>query len=101
MTSLIVNEGLWRSLMAPEGLLVSWRSHSGELVRMGQALCELLIEGKRHVFTAPRSGRLQRYADDGALIEPGALIGAIDVPDTWRPKIGGAAGEGALMQIKA
>lgn len=88
MTALIVDEQLWQSMMTPEGILDSWRASSGDWVRAGQPLCELQIEGRVHVVTAPRSGQLQQYAEDGSLVEPGALIGAINPPDSWYRKEG-------------
>ncbi|MDB5454390.1 MAG: pdhC [Caulobacteraceae bacterium] len=72
-----IDENLWATSMAPEGLLERWRVAPCIDVRRGETIAEVLIEDSRHEITSPIDGRLVRLLPTGALIEPGALIARI------------------------
>lgn len=73
-----VNENLWATSMAPEGVLECWRVASGAQVGRGRTVAEVLVEDSRHEIISPSDGRLVHLAQPGDVIEPGALIGRID-----------------------
>jgi len=72
-----INEQLWATSMAPEGVLERWRVGDGGVVADGQAVAEVRIEDCLHEIVAPSAGRLVRVVADGAVIEPGTLIAQI------------------------
>jgi hypothetical protein len=61
----------------PEGLLERWLAADGAPVQAGHAVAVLQIEDCRHDLIAPCDGRLQIAVPAGALVEPGAVVGAI------------------------
>ena len=75
-----VDEGLWASVMAPEGTVEWWFHQDGAQVQTGDKLAEVRIEGACHELVAPASGKLQIMAMAGSLIDPGAVIGQVVVP---------------------
>ena len=72
-----IDEQLWATSMAPEGVLERWRAEDGGQVRSQQALAEVRIEDCLHEIVAPGAGRLERLAKAGDVIEPGSLIGRV------------------------
>ena len=72
-----VDENLWATSMAPEGLLERWRVASNVHVGRGETVAEVLIEDSRHEIISPSDGRLVHLAHPGDVVEPGALIGRI------------------------
>ena len=75
MQPIRVDEALWRSNMAPQGLLERWRARDGQSVSPGQAVAEVRIEHSLHEILAPSGGLLVRGADEGALVAPGERLG--------------------------
>jgi pyruvate/2-oxoglutarate dehydrogenase complex dihydrolipoamide acyltransferase (E2) component len=78
MSEITVADDLWRSGMAPEGVLVRWRRADGEVVAKGEAVAEIIVEEARHEIMAPAAGRLRALAARGALVEPGSVIGLVE-----------------------
>jgi len=72
-----IDDGLWATALAPEGVLERWRVSEGHDVRLGQAIAEVRLEDCLHEITAPAPGRLYRLVHAGAIIEPGALIARV------------------------
>jgi hypothetical protein len=72
-----IDENLWATSMAPEGLLERWRVGPCVDVRRGETIAEVLIEGSRHEIISPAGGRLVHLLPVGAVVEPGALIARV------------------------
>ncbi len=72
-----IDEGLWASTMAPEGILDHWCVADGEPIETGQKVAEVVIEGARHEILAPVSGVLVHARIVCGLVEPGDVIGRI------------------------
>lgn len=72
-----IDEQLWATSMAPEGVLERWRIADGGDVRQGQPIADVRIEDYLHEIIAPVSGKLAHMVADGALVEPGTLIGQV------------------------
>ena len=75
MLPVTVNEGLWASSMAPEGVLERWRAHDGQAVLVGQAIAEVRVEGALHEILSPGAGLLVCSVQAGDLIQPGDRLG--------------------------
>jgi hypothetical protein len=72
-----IDEQLWATSIAPEGVLERWRAVNGGEIACGQAIAEVRIEDCLHDIVAPGPGRLVQLVSDGALIEPGTLIARV------------------------
>lgn len=72
-----IDERLWATSMAPEGVLERWRAADGGAVSNGQTVAEVSIEGCRHEIVATATGRLRQLIAAGDVIEPGTLIAAV------------------------
>ena len=72
-----VNEQLWATSMAPEGVLRQWFVADGAGIDEGQAIALVCIEDGLHDIIAPATGRLCQIVVEGGLIEPGSLIGTV------------------------
>lgn len=73
-----LDEQLWATSMAPQGMLERWRVVDGVRVRRGDPVAEVRIEDCLHDILAPADGRIARLAPDGAFIEPGTVIARLD-----------------------
>lgn len=78
MVEIKVDETLWQSDMAPEGLLERWLVSDGAAVKAGQAAVEVRIEDALHELMAPAAGRLVKLAAEGDVVEPGSILARID-----------------------
>ena len=72
-----VDENLWASAVAPEGVLERWFAPNGAQVAAGQRLAEVQIEGARHEVVAPAAGELRMLAFAGSVLDPGSVIGRV------------------------
>lgn len=72
-----VDESLWASAVAPEGVLEWWFAPDGAKVAAGQRLAEVQIEGARHEVVAPATGELRALAFAGSVLDPGSVIGQV------------------------
>ena len=72
-----VDENLWASAVAPEGVLEWWFAVDGAKVVAGQRLAEVQIEGASHEVTAPAAGELRVSAFAGSVLDPGSVIGQV------------------------
>ena len=72
-----IDENLWASAVAPEGVLEWWFVHDGAQVVAGQRLAEVQIEGARHDIVAPAQGILRVMAFAGSVVDPGSQIGKV------------------------
>jgi len=72
-----IDESLWASSVAPEGMLEWWFVHDGSQVVAGQRLAEIRIEGARHEVTAPAHGVLRVMTFAGSVLDPGSVIGRV------------------------
>jgi pyruvate/2-oxoglutarate dehydrogenase complex dihydrolipoamide acyltransferase (E2) component len=72
-----VDESLWASAVAPEGVLEWWFAPDGAKVAAGQRLAEVQIEGACHEVVAPAAGELRMLAFAGAVLDPGSVIGRV------------------------
>ena len=77
MVEIKVDETLWASVMAPEGLVERWFVPEGATVTFGQAVAEVRIEDALHELLAPAAGRLTILASVDDMIEPGSILGRI------------------------
>lgn len=75
-----VEENLWASAVAPEGVLEAWFAPDGAKVAAGQRLAEVSIEGSRHEVVAPAAGELRVLASAGSVLDPGSVIGRVIAP---------------------
>ena len=74
-----VDEALWASSILPEGTVVRWFIADGSVVTAGKPIAEVRIEDALHEIMAPADGRLTIVAATNNVIEPGSLLGAIDL----------------------
>lgn len=72
-----IDEQLWATSMAPEGVLQKWRVADGADVPKGHAVAEVYIEDRVHDIIASASGRLTHIVAEGDLIEPGTVIARV------------------------
>jgi pyruvate/2-oxoglutarate dehydrogenase complex dihydrolipoamide acyltransferase (E2) component len=72
-----VDEDLWRTAVAPEGILEWWFHSDGAEVTAGDKLAEVQIEGARHEVVAPAAGKLQVLTFTGSVVDPGCVIGRV------------------------
>jgi hypothetical protein len=72
-----VDENLWASAVAPEGVLEWWFTSDGAKVVAGQRLAEVQIEGACHEVVAPAAGELRVMAFAGSILDPGSVIGRV------------------------
>jgi pyruvate/2-oxoglutarate dehydrogenase complex dihydrolipoamide acyltransferase (E2) component len=72
-----VDENLWASAVAPEGVLEWWFVPDGAQVAAGQRVAEVQIEGVRHEVVAPAAGELSVVVLAGAVLDPGSVIGQV------------------------
>jgi hypothetical protein len=72
-----VDERLWSTAVAPEGVLEWWFHSDGAEVAVGDKLAEVLIEGASHDVMAPAAGILQVLAFAGSVLDPGCIIGQV------------------------
>ena len=77
MTPVRVDEALWSSVTAPEGILLAWMEPNGVVVGQGARLAEVLIEGASHEILAPAGGLLVHDMVAPGIVDPGATIGRI------------------------
>jgi pyruvate/2-oxoglutarate dehydrogenase complex dihydrolipoamide acyltransferase (E2) component len=77
MNAIRIDEGLWASSMAPQGLLDRWFADHGDRIEAGQRLAEVTIESARHEIVAPAAGFLVRSCMAGDLVSPGDVIGRV------------------------
>ena len=78
MTDINAHEDLWATRLRPEGILERWLAANDSAVATGHPIALVRIEDAVHEIIAPCPGRLARIAKDGALIEPGSLLGQIN-----------------------
>jgi len=72
-----VDEGLWRTAVAPEGILEWWFYSDGAEVAAGDKLAEVQIGGASHEVVAPSAGKLQVLTFAGSVVDPGCIIGRV------------------------
>jgi pyruvate/2-oxoglutarate dehydrogenase complex dihydrolipoamide acyltransferase (E2) component len=72
-----IDENLWASAVAPEGVLEWWFAFDGAKVVAGQRLAEVQIEGARHEVVAPAAGELRVLAFAGSILDRGSVIGRV------------------------
>jgi hypothetical protein len=72
-----VDEDLGRSTMLPEGIVETWWADDGSMLRVGDALVDIRIEGTLHRLTSHADGRLTIFTATNELVLPGALIGTV------------------------
>jgi pyruvate/2-oxoglutarate dehydrogenase complex dihydrolipoamide acyltransferase (E2) component len=78
MSNIRIDEGLWASRMAPEGIVERWFVADGAVVTRGERVVEVRIEDALHEIATPASGRLMIIADRNAIIEPGSVLGKVN-----------------------
>ncbi len=68
----------WTETNVEEGYIANWFVRSGDAVRAGQALGELMAEKATIEITAPRDGVVQKvFIKRGDLVKPGAVVAEI------------------------
>lgn len=72
-------EELWATRMLPEGILERWLVADDALVEAGVDVAELLVEGALVHVVAPVAGRVRRLAVANDLVEPGSLLGHVQI----------------------
>jgi pyruvate/2-oxoglutarate dehydrogenase complex dihydrolipoamide acyltransferase (E2) component len=72
-----IDENLWRTAVAPEGVLEWWFRADGAQVRAGEKIAQVQIEGALHDVMAPVDGKLCVLAFAGTILDPGAVIGQV------------------------
>ncbi len=77
MSNIRVDEALWASRVAPEGIVERWFADEGAIVAKGERVAEVRIEDALHEIAAPASGRLSIVAGRNAVIEPGSILGEV------------------------
>lgn len=75
---IVVEQGLWGSLMFPNGSLTRWRVADRSRVGAGQVVAEVAVEDSRHEIVAPAGGTLIQVVCAGDLLQPGTVIGRIE-----------------------
>ena len=80
MIPIRVTSGLWSTSVLPQGILQEWRCPDGALVRAGEPVALIQIEDSRHELLAPASGWLKMDVKPNSVIEPGMVIGHLDLP---------------------
>lgn len=75
MTQLIVAPDFWATRVLPEGTLERWLVPDGTLLRTGDPVAELRIEGELVILKAPADGKLVVDFRPNSIIEPGSVIG--------------------------
>lgn len=61
-----------------EADLVEWLVSDGQSVSKGQALCQLETSKTVNEFESPADGRITLQADEGDVVELGAVIAVIE-----------------------
>ena len=77
MSNISVDEDLWASTMAPEGIVERWFVADCAIVAKGDRVVEVRIEDALHEVSSPNSGRLSILATRNAVIEPGSVLGEV------------------------
>jgi hypothetical protein len=78
MTSIRIDEDLWRGFMTQQAVLVRWAVDDHALVAEGQNVAELSVEDRRHAILSPCAGRLIHEAEPDDVLAPGDSIGRIE-----------------------
>lgn len=68
----------WTETNVEEGYIANWFARSGDAVRAGQALGELMVEKANSEITAPQDGVVQKvFIKRGDVVKPGAVVAEI------------------------
>jgi pyruvate dehydrogenase E2 component (dihydrolipoamide acetyltransferase) len=68
----------WTETNVEEGYIANWFVRSGDAVRAGQALGELMVEKANIEITAPGDGVVQKvFINRGDVVKPGAVVAEI------------------------
>ena len=78
MRDIRVDEALWASSIAPEGMVMRWLAADGAMVAAGKPIAEIRIEDAMHEIVAPASGRLTIVAAVNNVVEPGSLLATLN-----------------------
>lgn len=77
MHDLKVPEGLWATSIMPEGVLERWIVADGALVKAGEPVAALRIEGALHEILATLGGRITFVVAANGVVEPGMVVAQI------------------------
>jgi hypothetical protein len=80
MVEIRVAPELWGASILPQGILQRWLQPDGTLVEAGEAVACVQIEDSRHDLLAPVAGWLKAECPVNGVIEPGMVIGHMDLP---------------------
>ena len=84
----------WTQTDVEEGYIANWFVHSGDAVRAGQALGELMVEKANIEISAPQDGVVQRvFIKRGDVVKPGAVVAEIAPAGEMAAVPSGAAAE--------
>ncbi|MDB5460440.1 MAG: biotin attachment protein [Caulobacteraceae bacterium] len=77
MKPIRIDERLWNTAAAPEGILEWWFRLDGARVAVGEKLAQVQIGGALHDVTSPAAGQLRILAFTGSVLDPGSVIGQV------------------------
>jgi pyruvate/2-oxoglutarate dehydrogenase complex dihydrolipoamide acyltransferase (E2) component len=77
MTTISLDEALWRNSMVPEGILERWLVEDGATVTLGEHIAEVRIESALHEIMSPGPGVLTIFAGPNAVVQPGTAVGRL------------------------
>lgn len=84
----------WTETDVEEGYIANWFVHSGDAVRAGQALGELMAEKATIEITAPGDGVIQKvFIKRGDVVKPGAVVAEIALASEMAAVPPGASAE--------
>ncbi len=84
----------WTETNVEEGYIANWFVRSGDAVRTGQALGELMVEKATIEITAPRDGVVQKvFIKRGDVVKPGAVVAEIALASEMAAVPPGASAE--------
>jgi pyruvate dehydrogenase E2 component (dihydrolipoyllysine-residue acetyltransferase) len=84
----------WTETNVEEGYIANWFVRSGDAVRAGQALGELMVEKATIEITAPRDGLVQKvFIKRGDVVKPGAVVAEIALASEMAAVPPGASAE--------
>jgi pyruvate dehydrogenase E2 component (dihydrolipoamide acetyltransferase) len=84
----------WTETSVEEGYIANWFVRSGEAVRAGQVLGELMVEKANIEITTPQDGVVQKvFIKRGDVIKPGNVVAEIALPSEVAAMPPGASAE--------
>ena len=84
----------WTETNVEEGYIANWFVRSGDAIRAGQALGELMVEKATIEITAPRDGVVQKvFIKRGDVVKPGAVVAEIALASEMAAVPPGASAE--------